>query len=261
VPTHTGALGQTVVLRQAPHRIVSLVPSLTEALFAFGAGERVAGITRYCTEPAEGVATKTSVGGTKNVDVGAVKRLDPDLVIANAEENTREDIQDMVRAGLTVFVTYPRTVRQAVAELRTLGAITGTSGAADRTADECEQALAETHGSARTTRVFCPIWRNPWMTAGRDTYISDLITVCGGENVFSEAAERYPRIAPSEVRARRPQAVLLPDEPYRFSGKHRAEVIEMAPSARIHYVDGKLLCWYGPRIPEALRYFRGLLEG
>jgi ABC-type Fe3+-hydroxamate transport system substrate-binding protein len=262
VPTYADALGRTLTLAAPPQRIVSLVPSLTEALFAFGLGDRVAGVTRFCVEPPEGVRDKPKVGGTKNVDVAKLLSLRPDLVIANQEENTREDIERIIAAGAPVFVTYARTVSGALDELRALGEMTGAAEAARRIAAEAEQELASTAAENGTAvRVFCPIWRNPWMTVNEDTYIHDMLRVCGGANIFADQADRYPTVSLQEAAHLRPDVVLLPDEPYRFGEKHIPEVIEALAGVRIYLVDGKQLCWYGPRIPESIRFVRRLLRG
>ena len=256
------ALGRDVEMPHPPERIVSLVPSITEAMFAFGVGERVVGVTRFCVEPPEGVRDKPKVGGTKNVDAPAVVALQPDLVIANVEENTREDIERLIAAGLTVLVTYPRTVREAIDEMRTIAEVVDARNEAApilvEAADELEAAEADVRSAVA---VFCPIWRNPWMTIGPDTYVHDVLRVCGGENVYGDSAERYPRIELADVRARGPEVVLLPDEPYRFGEKHVPEVIENLGETRIFLVDGKRLCWYGPRIPESIRAVRRILRG
>jgi len=255
-------MGRELRLGGPPQRIVSLVPSLTEALFAFGAGERVVGVTRFCVEPRTGVRARTKVGGTKNVDVAGVASLAPDMVIANVEENTRDDVHRMIAAGLTVFLTYPRTVADAIDELQQLAEIVGPSAEATAIVRASRVALGEALRDKRPrARIFCPIWRDPWMTIGPDTYMHDLITVCGGLNVFGERNERYPSMELFEIGALTPEVVLLPDEPYHFRKRHIPEVIEWAPAARIYLVDGKDLCWYGPRIPEGIRTVRGILRG
>lgn len=257
--TYTDALGRQVTVSKPPERIVSLVPSITEALFAFGLGERVAGVTRYCVEPRDGVRTKPKVGGTKNVDTANVLALEPDLVIANVEENVRDDIEALIAADVPVFVTYPRTVRAAIDELRVLAEMTG--GDDEMILASADGELASAQADSRpSVRVFCPIWRKPWMTIGPDTYMHDLIALCGGENVFTGAGGRYPETTLEDVAKRSPDVVLLPDEPYRFGKRHVPEVIETLPDARIHLVDGKLMCWYGPRIPDAIRMLRALLR-
>jgi ABC-type Fe3+-hydroxamate transport system substrate-binding protein len=240
------------------------VPSLTEALFAFGLGDRVAGVTRFCVEPADGVADKPKVGGTKNVDVAAVTSLAPDLVVANVEENTRDDVTALEEAGLRVLLTYARTVAQATDELRMIAVITGADAEAGPILDDADRELHHAEAltaSQRAVRIFCPIWRNPWMTIGPDTYIHDVLRLSGGANIYGDAAERYPRVDWVEVATRRPEIVLLPDEPYKFSARHKAEVIERLGDVRIYLMDGRMLCWYGPRIAESLRQLRAFIQG
>ncbi len=250
----------------APRRIVSLVPSLTEALFALGLGERVVGVTNWCIHPAEAVARVSKVGGTKDTDVPAVVALAPDLVIANQEENTRRTVAALRAAGLRVWLTYPRSVREGAALLRELADLGATPEARARVVAAVEAALAAAARAApaRPARVFCPVWRDPWMSVGADTYAHDLLAVCGGENVFGRRPERrYPRVSLAEVEAAAPEVVLLPDEPYRFGVADAEELAALdlpaARAGRIHLVDGTLLFWYGPRIASALAVVRSLL--
>lgn len=263
MPAYTDATGRSLELPSTPERIVSLVPSLTEALFAFGLADRIAGVTRYCVEPAE-ARKKPRVGGTKNVDATKVRALDPDLVLANVEENTREDVDVLITAGLPMFITYPRTVAGAVAELHLLAEMTGATAEAAPILSKANDAFSSAEAAnqrRRPIRTFCPIWRNPWMTIGPDTYMHDFLRVCGAENVYSDSPERYPQIELAEVAERRPDVILLPDEPYRFGKRHVSEVIETLGDLRTYLVDGKSLCWYGPRIGPALVEVQRLLWG
>ena len=248
---------------------MSLVPSLSETLFAFGLGERVAGVTRFCVEPKEGVAGKAKVGGTKTLDVAAVEALRPDLIIASAEENREEDVRRLIDAGWPVFVTLPMSVRGAIDLLGQIAALTDGTEAARPIIREAEEALAATQAASagrEPVRVFCPIWRNPYMTIGPDTYMHNVIAVCGGRNVFEGRQERYPWVELEEVAALDPEVILLPSEPYRFRQRHRAE-FEAFPQVtavrrkNILLVDGRMLSWYGPRIGSSLRELSALLEG
>lgn len=264
---YVDALGRRLEVRSPLRRIVSLVPSLTEALFVFGVGEAVVGVTNFCVEPREAVATKARVGGTKALDVERIVALRPDLVVASAEENRREDIQVLVEAGLPVFVALPTSVAGAIDLLEQLAEMTGAGEAGGRIVGEAGQALAEVRAASeggQPVRTFCPIWRNPWMTIGPGTYMHDLITVCGGDNVFGLRHERYPRVELSEMAERDPEVVLLPDEPYRFGPKHVPEIaafrqVSAVRDGRIYLLGGKHLCWYGPRIAGSLRYVSGLI--
>jgi ABC-type Fe3+-hydroxamate transport system substrate-binding protein len=263
MPTFIDATSRLLELDEPPQRIVSLVPSLTEALFAFGLANRIAGVTRFCVEPAA-ASSKPKVGGTKNVAADAVRALEPDLVLANVEENTHDDVEALIAAGLPVFVTYPRTVACAIAELRQLAEMTASTEAAAPTIEQAERELRCAEAAKerrRPLRTFCPIWRSPWMTIGADTYMHDFLRVCGADNVYGGASDRYPVIDLREVAGRRPEVVLLPDEPYPFAPKHVPEVIETLGDVRIYLVDGKSLCWYGPRIGPALAEIQKLLWG
>jgi ABC-type Fe3+-hydroxamate transport system substrate-binding protein len=252
---------------RAPRRIVSLVPSLTEALFALGLGERVVGVTEWCVHPREAVARIPKVGGTKTPDLHAIRALAPDLVIANREENRRRDVERLEAAGIPVWVTYPRTVREGAALLAELA---GLGAPPARVAEVVAPVLdavahAEERPPASGPAVFCPIWRNPWMTVGRDTYVHDLIRLCGGRNVFAlHGDRRYPRVSEEEILGAAPEVVLLPDEPYRFDDRDARELrtwaMPAAREARIHLIDGTLVSWYGPRIRGAIETLRGLFE-
>lgn len=251
-------------LNAPPGRIVSLVPSLTEALFALGAGERVVGRTRYCLWPPRAVGKIPKVGGTKKVDVSRVLALEPDLVVAVKEENTREDVEKLTEAGVPVFVGAPETVAGAVGMLRELADLVG-SPEAEAVLGPAERAHAGLRGGPGrdARRVFVPIWKGPYMSVGSDTYVHDVLKTCGGENVCG-GATRYPVVTPGEVEAARPEVVLLPDEPYPFSAEDLPEFYALdVPAARedrILLVDGKLLTWYGPRMASSLTQIAALLR-
>ena len=247
----------------APGRIVSLVPSLTEALFAFGVGEKVVGRTRYCTQPPRAVGRVPRVGGTKKVDIPRVLELEPDLVVAVKEENTQQNIEALIHAGVPVLVGAPEDVAGAIELLREL---------AERVeAPHAEAVLAPIErvytrlreGVGRRPRVFAPIWRSPYMSVGSDTYVHDVLKTCGGENVCG-GATRYPIVTLDEVEAAQPEIILLPDEPYPFSAEDLQEFyaldVPAASSDRIHLVDGKLLTWYGPRMASSLTQLSALLR-
>ncbi|MBI2458595.1 MAG: cobalamin-binding protein [candidate division NC10 bacterium] len=257
----TDAFGKPFELGEPARRIISLIPSITEIFFSLGVGDRVVGVTKFCTQPPDGVKSKPRVGGQKNPRVDAIFDLKPDLVVANVEENRKEDVEAMWAAGLKILVTYPRTVRQGIQLVRDLGVLTGESSRAEGIAAECEAALGKveraTAGRARV-RVFCPIWRKPYMTINGDTYVDDVLRTCGGENVFHDHPKRYPTVTLPEMAALRPEVVLLPDEPYPFGQKHLTDFqafsdVPAVRTGRFRLVDGKVLCWYGPRIAESLR--------
>ena len=199
-----------------PRRIVSLVPSITEILFALGVGDAVVGCTIYCTQPPEGVATKTRIGGEKNPKLELIRDLGTDLVIANVEENLREHVETLRGWGIAVHVVYPRTVVEGIALVRELGEVVGAAARGAALAEDLEARHARTRAALAgraPARVFCPIWRNPYMTLNRDTYVHDMLATCGGANVFADASKRYPEVSLGEVAAAAPDVILLPDEP------------------------------------------------
>ena len=257
----TDTVGRELELAAAPRRIVSLVPSWSETLFELGAGDLLVGVTEYCVHPADGVARLPKVGGTKNPAVAAIIALRPDLVLANKEENRQRDVERLEAAGVRVFVTYARTVREAVAELRVLGRIAGRESEADAIVAEVETRLAVENRAARP-RVAALVWRDPLMVVGGDTFASDLMRCAGGENAFAEVSGRYPRVERGELERAGPQVLLLPTEPYRFEERDRLELLGLdcpaAKSGRVHVIEGELLTWYGPRMARALDTLRGL---
>jgi ABC-type Fe3+-hydroxamate transport system substrate-binding protein len=251
-----------------PPRVVSLVPSLTEALIWLGLGSHLVGVSDWCVHPAEAVAKLPKVGGTKTPSIAKILELAPDLVIANHEENRRRDVEKLEAAGVPVWVTYPRSVRDGVALLRELAELGAASRASPERVDPIEAAVAEAEAGrpARPARVFCPVWKKPWMSVGRDTYANDMLELCGGENVFAGREDRrYPIVQPAEILVASPEVILLPDEPYSFGAREVAELSELAiPAAargRIHLIDGTLVSWYGPRIQRAIQTIRPLLAG
>jgi ABC-type Fe3+-hydroxamate transport system substrate-binding protein len=278
-------------LIRTPSRIISLVPSLTEALFAFGLGDRIVGLTEYCAEPQPDVRSKPTIGGTKNPNLQAMLGLAPDLVVANVEENRKVDVEALQAHGIAVFVCFPQTVADALMTLRALARVTAAEEQAHPILVRIEEAFHETKSltaGRRPVRVFCPIWKDPWMTINQQTFIHDMLATCGGENVFAErqrrfplAADlgqssasdtvraegrdrRYPRVTLEEMAGLKPEVIVLPDEPYRFAEADVNELREFRDvpavrAGRIHLVDGKMICWYWSRLDEGLRLLRHLL--
>ncbi|MEM7434660.1 MAG: helical backbone metal receptor [Myxococcota bacterium] len=276
--TVVDSLGRTVTLARPASRVLSLVPSETLSVAELAGLGRLVGRTDYCIEPPGAMEALPSVGGTKGVDVDAVIALRPDLVLANKEENSRASVRALIEAGVPVHVSFPCTVDESNEYLRTLSALLGVAADAEPIG-LCERALVRAIRSARDPHlpVFVPIWKDPWMTFDDRVFASDMLRVCGAENVFSDRARRYPlaadlgkrsawdddkvadrdtrypRIQLAEVATRGARAVLLPDEPYAFA-KPDFESFEDLGSNAMHVtlVDGKDLFWYGTRVAQAL---------
>jgi ABC-type Fe3+-hydroxamate transport system substrate-binding protein len=268
--------GKTLILEREPERVVSLVPSDSYNLVLLGAGPRLVGRTAYCVEPAADLETVTVVGGTKNADVERVIALEPDLVIANQEENRRHDIDALERAGVPVLLSFPTTVAAGLDHVVRLAAL--FPSCAELSAPPLAEATATLERRQAVDEppiaTFVPIWMDPLMTIHGDTFISDALALAGGCNVFADrerryplaadlgereavASEgrdlRYPRVTFDEVVARAPDLVLLPDEPHEFSAAD-AEVFRALPMAPlgVHFCNGRDLMWYGLRAVEGL---------
>jgi ABC-type Fe3+-hydroxamate transport system substrate-binding protein len=202
------------------------------------------------------------VGGTKKIDVRRVLELQPDLIVAVKEENSREGVETLAEAGIPVFLGAPETVDGAIQMLRDLGGRVEAPLAADLLVP-VERVLKKLRTRRTSTRrVFVPIWKSPYMGVGSNTYVHDVLKVSGGENVCGRAT-RYPVVALEEIEALRPEVILLPDEPYPFSAEDLPEFyaldVPAAKEDRIHLVDGKLLTWYGPRMASSLTQISALL--
>ncbi|MEU7243437.1 helical backbone metal receptor [Streptomyces sparsogenes] len=231
--------------RTPARRVVSLVPSLTEAVAATAPG-LLAAVTDWCSHP-PGLAAER-IGGTKNPDTARIAALAPDLVLANEEENRAPDLAALRAAGLEVLVTEVRGLPQAFRELERV-LVDGCGLARPGWLDEAEAAWARLPPPAGPgRRAVVPIWRRPWMVLGRDTFAGDLLARLGVHVIHAEHAERYPRIPLPELNASGADLVVLPDEPYRFTAEDGPEAFPDLPAA---LVSGRHLTWYGPSLAQA----------
>jgi ABC-type Fe3+-hydroxamate transport system substrate-binding protein len=264
---------------------------MTESMFELGFGEALVGVTDYCTHPAEQLTDLPRLGGTKNPRLDEIIALQPELVLANWEENTRPAVEALEEAGIFVWVTFPKSVRQALDVLWTLVGLFSSREAAIRLevlemTFEWAMSAAE---SRQPVRYFCPIWRDKtvagqswWMTFNQETYPHDLLASLGGENVFggrqrrypleadlgqSEAQDpgerdtRYPRVTLDEIRAADPQLIILPDEPFEFVEQHAQEIHSLLPHCQaVNLADGSLLTWHGTRLALAVRELPAILS-
>jgi len=253
----TDQLDRTISLDHPPRRIISLVPSQTQLLHALGLEEEVIGITKFCVHPGSWFRHKTRVGGTKDIRPGIIRSLQPDLIIANKEENQQQQIEELA-ADYPVWISDIATLEDAMEMILALGALTGREQAAASLAGSIRQqfnGLTATDASLRTAYF---IWRDPWMVAGGDTFIHHMLQQCGLSNIFA-GENRYPTITLDELADRHCELVLLSSEPYPFRDKHIAGIREVLPAARIRLVDGEMFSWYGSRLLESPAYFRQLL--
>ena len=272
-----------------PRRVVSLVPSDTLSIFALGAGPRLVGRTRYCVAPAEAERIP-NIGGTKDADLEAIAALQPDLIIANQEENTRAQLEALGRRGIPLYVSFPKTVAAGLNHLAKLARILGVEG--DSAVRELlRRGLRELNAAEQEKRVspalsaFVPVWRQPLMTCAGDTFISDALSLAGATNAFADRRRlyplsadlgrgdaklvadrdtRYPRITADEVVQRAPELILLPDEPHPFSEEDAAYFRGLDTPAsragRVRLCGGRDLMWYGAQSVEGLPRLRALIN-
>lgn len=281
-------------LSSFPERIVSLVPSMTASMFDLGLGHKLVGVSDYCTYPAESLQGLERVGGPKSIIIERILDLKPDFIIANQEENSRDQVEQLAEKHL-LWLTFPKSVRQGLADLWQLARLSHDEMvyARVRTLETAVEYAELALHESNHPRVFVPIWRGEvrdtawWMTINDQTYLADVIRLLGGENVFatrerkypleaelgwveSEPAgnrdTRYPRVSAQEVVEAAPEAIILPDDPYRFSEEEvRAmrAVFSATPAVkkgRIYRVDGRLLAWHGTFIGKALNELASLLR-
>lgn len=267
MPSVVDATDTTLDLERPAREIVSLVPSFTELICAMRLGSRLVGVTRFCVEPAEVTNAIRKVGGTKNPDVERIIGLNPQLVLANREENNEEDVSALRKAGLNVYVGDVRTAEEAKDEIEKVAQLVG--GITLKIGDGLEGALEEQRHVQRLrprVRAAALIWRNPYMAASGDTYIGDLLRVCGAINVCEESLRgRYPRLQLTELIDLDPEVILLPSEPYRFRERHAEELLAQhgmsaARNGHVYLCDGQILTWWGVRTAAAISEVSGLLD-
>jgi ABC-type Fe3+-hydroxamate transport system substrate-binding protein len=238
-------------------RIISLVPSQTELLFDLGLNQEVIGITKFCIHPEEWFRNKTRVGGTKNINIKIIDSLSPGLIIANKEENVREQIHDLAEK-YDVWVTDVNDLKDALNMIINIGKLTRKVEAASVLALKIQTGfddLKKKISKERKLPAAYFIWKDPYMVAGGDTFINDMMQYCALENIFSEE-KRYPQISFEEIKEKKCEVILLSSEPYPFSQKHKEEIQRRLPNIKIELVDGEMFTWYGSRLMKSIDYFQ-----
>lgn len=251
-------LNRKVQLHAPAQRIVSIVPSQTELLFHLGLNDEVIGITRFCIHPKEWHSTKKRIGGTKTVKIDEVKALQPDLIIANKEENTKSQIEELEKIA-PVWISDINRLEQSLDMIEQIGILTGKESEARAVAQQISDAFNSFTPSSIQFRVCYLIWRNPYMTIGGDTFISNLLSRSGFINVF-EQDKRYPEISIEKMIAARPGIIFLSSEPYPFKEKHIEEIKLHMPEVQVMLVDGEMFSWYGSRLLYAPEYFKAMIS-
>jgi ABC-type Fe3+-hydroxamate transport system substrate-binding protein len=258
----TDQLGRKVQINRFPKRIVSVVPSQTELLADLGLEEQVSGITGFCRHPDRWYRSKARVGGTKQLRLDNIRTLSPDLILANKEENDREQLETLMQE-FPVWVSDIHTLSDAEEMIRSVGRITGTDAKAEALAQEIGRRFhswSDKHPvQERPLRVAYLIWKDPWMAAGKETFIHAMLGACGLQNCLA-AHSRYPVIDPVDLTPERCDLALLSSEPFPFKEKHAAELRRLTGGIRTHFVDGEAFSWYGSRLLKTPAYFSRLWQ-
>jgi ABC-type Fe3+-hydroxamate transport system substrate-binding protein len=245
-------------MEEAPVRIVSLVPSQTELLADLGLGDKVVGITKFCVHPREWFESKVRVGGTKDVSLSKVASLKPDLIIVNKEENLPEQVEELTTIA-PVWVSNVKDVLSAIIMVERIGNLTDTEPRANEIIENINQSFRQLKPLSREMNAVYLIWRRPYMAAGSDTFISDMMAQCGLANAVT--ADRYPKLSKNDLRSLAPEVVLLSSEPYTFKAQHLEEMKAILPNAKVLLVDGEMFSWYGSRMMHAAPYLQKLITG
>ncbi|MEM9986553.1 MAG: helical backbone metal receptor [Bacteroidota bacterium] len=252
-------LGRVCPLSQEPQRIISLVPSITETLFALGLKKHVVGRTRFCIHPQPAVQQVVRVGGTKQINYARLQDLKPDLIVAEKEENTPEMIAELEKSW-PVFVAQVESIPQAHRLITDLGKLCNRRAAASKLLANIRQKWSQVPQFTHPRSVAYYIWRDPDMVVGKGTYIQSVLERIGLENVFLSKAGRYPTLAQGDLARAKPDLVLLSSEPYPFKDKHIQEFQSQAMNARVELVDGEMFSWYGSRMEQAATYLSRLIR-
>lgn len=250
-------MGRKVAITLSPQRIISLVPSQTELLFDLGLADNIVGITKYCTNPVAEIKNKAKIVGTKQLDIELIKKLNPDLIIANKEENEQSQVEEL-SGYFPVWVSDIADLDQSLQMIKNIGRITNKNELGNELINRISSSFQQLIPLRPSFSVAYFIWRKPYMLAGNDTFINDLLVRCGLKNVVK--MPRYPQISLEKLIDLKPDVILLSSEPYPFREKHTAELKLWLPNTQIYLVDGELFSWYGSRLQHSAAYFKLLID-
>lgn len=254
-------LSEKTIERKTYSRIISLVPSQTELLFYLGLENEVIGITKFCIHPQKWFREKTRVGGTKKIILQKITQLSPDLIIANKEENVKQQIEELSEK-YDVWITDVNNLADAIKMINDIGKLTNHANQALQLSLEIENGFKKLKAISSlkrkiTTAYF--IWKDPYMVAANNTFINEMMKYCGLQNVF-EDQNRYPEISLDELKKHKTELILLSSEPYPFGEKHKKEIQKIVPGIKIELADGEMFSWYGNRLLKSVDYFLSFLN-
>jgi len=257
---YTDQLGRTIEILETPTKIISLVPSQTELLVTLGLSDTIVGVTKFCVHPDTIRKEKRVVGGTKNIHLDRIRELNPDIILCNKEENTKE-IVEALEKEYPVHVSDVSTIEESLELIHQYGEIFKKTSQANALTSEIKAELKSFLvflEDKQQKKVIYFIWRKPWMVAGKGTFIHHLLAINGFVNIYGDQ-ERYPEIPAEElVKLENLDLILLSSEPFPFSEDHKNEMANIVPNTKVILVDGEYFSWYGSRLVGAFKYFRTL---
>ena len=256
MPDFKDQTGRSISIDKVPQRIISLVPSQTELLSDLGLDKEVVGITKFCVHPDEWFRSKTRVGGTKQLKMDIIHQLQPDLIIANKEENVKEQIEELEK-HYPVWISDINNLDDAYQMIEQVGLIVAKEQPAKQLTDCIKENFAQLETQNPKPETCYLIWQNPYMTIGGDTFIHSMLEAAGFKNIYSNK-NRYPEVTIAELQTANCQLLLLSSEPYPFKQKHIDELQPFLPNTKIILVDGEMFSWYGSRLLQASDYFNRL---
>lgn len=256
MPLYTDQLGREIEIITTPRRIISLVPSQTELLFDLGLDAEVIGITKFCVHPEHWFKTKTRVGGTKQLHIEKIKELQPDLIIANKEENVQLQIEELAK-DFPVWISDVNNLNNALKMIEAIGEIVNKQSKAKEMTDQITNSFCQLQTTNFKQQTCYLIWKDPYMTVGGDTFINDMLHRSGFQNLFEHQA-RYPEVTIEQLQALNCELLLLSSEPFPFKQKHIEELQPLLPNTKIILVDGEMFSWYGSRLLKVPAYFQQL---
>jgi ABC-type Fe3+-hydroxamate transport system substrate-binding protein len=239
------------------HKIVCLVPSITELLYDLGLNDEVVGITKFCVHPKHWKRTKQQIGGTKNINIEKIKALQPDVIICSKEENVKEQLEALAKK-YAVYLTDVQNYDDALLMIKNIGTITNRITKANEIIEKIKSSFEKINKPAQNEKAAYLIWKDPYMSIGADTYIHCMMHKIGLENVLAND-NRYPTLTIQSLKELEPAIILLSSEPYPFAQKHIDELKAHFAETKIVLVDGEMFSWYGSRMLYAGDYFNKLL--
>jgi ABC-type Fe3+-hydroxamate transport system substrate-binding protein len=256
MPVFIDQIGKNVSITATPQRIISLVPSQTELLSDLGLTNEVIGITKFCIHPTEWFTNKKKVGGTKLLNLETIHELQPDLIIANKEENVKGQVEELEKY-YPVWVSDVNNLADAYEMIEQVGLITDKQQTAGEIINSIKNNFAQLQTSNHKPQTIYLIWQKPYMTIGGDTFIHSMLQAAGFDNIYKDKT-RYPEITITELQTLKPELLFLSSEPYPFQQKHIDELQTCLPDTKILLVDGEMFSWYGSRLLQAPAYFAKL---